>query len=107
MATELNQESHGNTIPAASAGAGTFTTGGASGHQESESRELIPGTPALVEEIVARLRAGESFNNPSYTELVNAALGGSRMQGTFSSKYAYDVLETAVNRLVLTTTLAR
>ena len=44
---------------------------------------------------------GTSFNNRSFSELVNGALGGSRMQGTFSAKYAYDVLEAALNRFIL------
>lgn len=101
MATEFNQGTHGNSDPVAGAGAGAFAPGGASDTAEADSRELLPGTPALVEEIKARLRAGESFNNRSFSELVNGLLGGSRMQGTFSAKYAYDVLESALNRFIL------
>jgi hypothetical protein len=74
------------------------TAGGASPHT---SAELLPGTRELIAAVRHRLLAGYIFNNPTFTELTAEHLGGSRMRGTFSSKYAYDVLEVAVNGLLL------
>ena len=61
------------------------TAGGASPHT---SAELLPGTRELIAAVRRRLLAGYVFNNPTFTELTAEHLGGSRMRGTFSPKYA-------------------
>ena len=99
MSTEF-KDTHGNS-QAAGAGTGAFTPAGATDSADVDSDELLLGTRELIEEIKRRLRAGTAFNNRSFSELVNGSLGGSRMQGTFSAKYAYDVLEAALNRFIL------
>jgi hypothetical protein len=100
MATEFNQEGLGNS-QAAGAGTGVFAHVGTPDSVEVDAHDLLPSTLELVGEIKRHLRSGLSFNNRSFSELANCALGGSRMQGTFSAKYGYDVLEAALNQLIL------
>ena len=100
MATEFNQEGLGNS-QAAGAGTGVFAHVGTPDSVEGDAHDLLPGTLELVGEIKRHLRSGLSFNNRSFSELANSALGGSRMQGTFSAKYGYDVLEAALNQFIL------
>src|SRR5919205_577338 len=76
------------------------TTGNDSETSHSTA-ELLPGTCELITAVRRRLLAGHVFNNPTFTELTAEHLGGSRMRGTFSPKYAYDVLEVAVNGMLL------
>ncbi len=66
-----------------------------------EQGGLIPGMRELVAELVERLRAGESFDNPALAATADRVLGGSRGRGTYSPRDAYDAMETAVNRLLL------
>jgi predicted RNA methylase len=61
---------------------------------------LLAGTQDLIREIHQRLLAGNSINNRILTELANKAYGGSRAQGTYTARDAYDALETAVNKLL-------
>ena len=46
---------------------------------------------------------GESFDNKRLRELSNQFLGGTRAQGVWTPRDAYDALETAVNKFVLDT----
>jgi len=62
---------------------------------------LIPGTHELIAELTERLSAGEAFDNPKLTLNADRIFGGSRAKGTYSSRDAYDAMETAVNRLLL------
>lgn len=62
---------------------------------------LLPGTESLIEEIERHLTAGEAINNPMLTETADRVFGGSRAQGTYTPRDAYDALETAVNNLLL------
>src|SRR5205814_2166752 len=66
-----------------------------------DSPALLPETRDFINLVKARLRAGASFNNPGNSALANETFGGSRMRGTFSPKYVYDCVETAVNELLL------
>ena len=62
---------------------------------------LIPGTPGLIAELQQRLAAGESFDNPKLSEIADQFFGGTRAQGKYSPRDAYDAMETAVNRYLL------
>jgi predicted RNA methylase len=62
---------------------------------------LIAGTNTLIRELIERLSAGERIDNPKFTETANRNFGGSRAQGTYTPRDAYDALETAVNRYLL------
>jgi hypothetical protein len=65
------------------------------------SADLIQGTGSLIVELIERLSAGESFDNPKLREVADRHFNGSRAQGTYTPRDAYDALETAVNRMLL------
>jgi hypothetical protein len=67
------------------------------------SNHLIRGTEELVQELVQRLRAGESFANLKLKRLADNFFGGVRARGTYTSRDSYDALETAVNKFLLET----
>src|SRR5882724_8611755 len=63
----------------------------------------IQGIHDLINEIAKRLACGESFDNPKLAQIADQAFGGTRAQGVYSSRDAYDALETAVNKYLLET----
>lgn len=63
-----------------------------------EATELVAGTHELVAELQERLRAGEFFDNPKLTEIADRSFSGTRAQGRYTSRDAYDALEIAVNK---------
>src|SRR6266849_3609960 len=65
--------------------------------------EPIQGIHELINEITKRLALGESFDNPKLSEIADQAFGGTRAQGAYTSRDAYDALETAVNKHLLET----
>ncbi len=42
------------------------------------NQELLPGTHELIRELIQRLNAGESFDNPKLKCLAEHAFGGTR-----------------------------
>jgi hypothetical protein len=65
------------------------------------SEQTRKGMHELVEELVVRLSNGESFDNPKLTEIADRVLGGTCAQGVYTSRDAYDAMETAVNKYLL------
>jgi hypothetical protein len=63
-----------------------------------QATELVAGTHELVAELEERLRAGESFDNPKLTEIADGRFSGTRTQGRYTSRDAYDALEIAFNK---------
>ena len=63
--------------------------------------ELVDGMRRLIQQLVTRLAAGERFDNPKFTALADDAFGGTRTQGAYTCRDAYDALEVAVNRFLL------
>ena len=61
------------------------------------NQDLLPGTHELIRELMQRLVSGESFDNPKLRRLAEQSFGGTRAQGVYSPRDAYDALETAVN----------
>jgi hypothetical protein len=61
------------------------------------------GLHALVNELGKRLTLGESLDNRQLRELSNQFLGGTRAQGAWTPRDAYDALETAVNKFLFDT----
>lgn len=55
-----------------------------------QATELVTGTHELIAELQERLRAGESFDNPKLTEIADKSFGGTRAQGKYTSRDAYD-----------------
>jgi hypothetical protein len=63
-----------------------------------QATELVAGTHALIAELQERLSAGQSFDNPKLTEIADKSFSGTRAQGRYTSRDAYDALEIAVNK---------
>lgn len=61
---------------------------------------LIAGTHQLIAEMREQLEAGERFDNRRFTEAAERHFGGSRAQGCYTPRDAYDALETAANMLL-------
>lgn len=75
---------------------------GAMPRQPGRFAHALPrGTDALVLELKERLAGGERFNNPRLAEIANEILGGTRAEGTFTTRDMYDAAEAAVNLLLL------
>jgi hypothetical protein len=68
---------------------------------------LIDGSQELVQDLVRRLRAGESFDNMKLKRLADKFFGGIRAKGTYTSRDCYDALEAAVNKFLLETIAAK
>jgi len=62
---------------------------------------LIPGMHELIDDLVRRLHAGESFDNPKLAELAKESFRGTRARGTYTARDAYDAFEVAVNKFLL------
>src|SRR5262245_6136339 len=63
--------------------------------------DLITGTSDLIRELIERLSNGEAIDNPKLTETAKRHFGGSRAQGTYTPRDAYDAMEAAANRYLL------
>lgn len=59
---------------------------------------LLRGTAELIRELQQRLAAGESFDNPKLTKIADRVFGGSRAQGRYNPRDAYDAFEVAVSK---------
>jgi len=68
---------------------------------------LSPGFHALIVDLQNRLAKGESFDNPRLNEIAENAFGGTRAQGVYTCRDAYDAQETAVNKHLLETHAAK
>src|SRR3954451_3398342 len=55
----------------------------------------------LVDELEERIQKGESFDNPKLTETADRVFGGTRAEGKYTARDAYDALEVAVNNYLL------
>lgn len=63
-----------------------------------EPPELVSGTRDLIKTLKARFDSGEGVkDNPTLTRLADEAFKGTRARGTYTSRDAYDTLETALN----------
>ncbi|CAN5434950.1 hypothetical protein BH20ACI3_BH20ACI3_18840 [soil metagenome] len=68
-----------------------------------QTTDLVPDTHELVTELQERLSAGESFDNPKLTKIADKRFGGTRGQGKYTSRDAYDAFEVAVNKYLAQT----
>lgn len=73
---------------------------------KQETTDLLAGTQELVSELQERLQAGESFDNRKLTQVAEKRFSGSRAQGRYTPRDAYDALEVAVNKHLLETNAA-
>ena len=70
------------------------------------TEQLSTGLHALIVDLKDRLANGESFDNPKLNELAEKAFGGTRAQGVYTCRDAYDAQEAAVNQYLLETHVA-
>jgi P-loop containing NTP hydrolase pore-1/C-terminal domain on Strawberry notch homologue len=89
------------TNPARDAAATAPPPGATTWQPRRFAHALPQGTDALVLELKERLATGERFNNPRLAEIANEILGGTRAEGTFSTRDMYDAAEAAANLLLL------
>src|ERR1051325_8389945 len=57
----------------------------------------------LVTELEERIGKGEPFDNPKLTKTADRIFGGTRAQGIYTARDAYDALEVAANNYLLQT----
>src|SRR5260370_8808728 len=69
--------------------------------EELMAGAVMPGTEELIDDLVRRLHAGESFDNPKLAELAKESFFGTRARGTYTARDAYDAFEIAVNKFLL------
>lgn len=62
--------------------------------------ELLAGTRELVSDLQERLRAGV-YRQSQLTQVAGERFAGSRAQGRYTPRDAYDALEVAVNKHIL------
>src|SRR6185369_7656546 len=55
----------------------------------------------LIVELEERIEDGEPFDNPKLTRTADRIFGGTRGEGRYTSREAYDALEIAVNNYLL------
>src|ERR1051326_6783747 len=67
----------------------------------ARTNELRCSIDELVEELAERIENGESFDNPKLTETADGAFRGTRAEGKYTARDAYDALEVAVNKYLL------
>ena len=57
----------------------------------------------LIVELEERIEDGEPFDNPKLTRTADRVFGGTRAEGRYTSRDAYDAVEIAVNNYLLET----
>src|SRR5947207_6983451 len=62
---------------------------------------LVCNIHELIAELEERIQDGEPFDNPKSTRTAERVFGGSRGQGKYTPRDAYDALEIAVNNYLL------
>jgi len=65
------------------------------------TKELSTGFHALIVDLQNRLASGESLDNPKLNELAEIGFGGTRAEGVYTCRDAYDAQEAAVNKYLL------
>lgn len=67
---------------------------------EPQATGKLPFHRSLIGEVEAALRHGEKIDNPKLTSLADKAFGGTRADGKYTPRDAYDAVEVAVNRVI-------
>src|SRR5436190_19410743 len=77
------------------------TTSSQSKRRPQSEFRLPPGTLELIAELQTRIANGDLFDNPALTKAADRAFKGTRTQGKYTPRHAYDSLEIAVNGYLL------
>jgi predicted RNA methylase len=67
----------------------------------ARTNPLVCSIHELIVELEERIEDGEPFDNPKLTKTADRVFGGTRAQGKYTSRDAYDALEIAVNNHLL------
>ena len=67
----------------------------------ARTNALVCNIHELITELEERIEDGEPFDNPKLTRTAERVFGGSRAQGRFTPRDAYDAVEIAVNNYLL------
>src|SRR5690242_9262705 len=67
----------------------------------ARTNALVCNIHELVTELEKRIEDGEPFDNPKLTRTAERVFGGSRAQGRYTPRDAYDAVEIAVNNYLL------
>ncbi|HSS21190.1 MAG TPA: strawberry notch family protein [Pyrinomonadaceae bacterium] len=67
----------------------------------ARTNALVCNIHELVTELEERIEDGEPFDNPKLTRTAERVFGGSRAQGRYTPRDAYDAVEIAVNNYLL------
>ena len=67
----------------------------------ARTNALVCNIHELIAELEERIEDGEPFDNPKLTRTAERVFGGSRAQGRYTPRDAYDALEIAVNNYLL------
>src|SRR5215831_2112307 len=71
-------------------------------NRASEAKlQVLPGTSDLITELHALIARGNVLDNPELTKIANRLFRGTRSQGKYTPRHAYDALEIAVNKYLL------
>jgi len=64
----------------------------------ARTNALVCNIHELITELEERIEDGEPFDNPKLTKTADRVFGGSRAQGRYTPRDAYDALEVATNK---------
>ncbi len=67
----------------------------------ARTNALVCNIHELIAELEERIEDGEPFDNPKLTRTAERVFGGSRAQGRYTPRDAYDAVEIAVNNYLL------
>ena len=67
----------------------------------ARTNALVCNIHELITELEERIEDGEPFDNPKLTRTAERVFGGSRAQGKYTPRDAYDAVEIAVNNYLL------
>lgn len=67
----------------------------------ARTNALVCSIHELIVELEERIEDGEPFDNPKLTKTADRLFGGTRAQGKYTSRDAYDAVEIAVNNFLL------
>jgi P-loop containing NTP hydrolase pore-1/C-terminal domain on Strawberry notch homologue len=67
----------------------------------ARTNALVCNIHELITELEERIEDGETFDNPKLTRTAERVFGGSRAQGRYTPRDAYDAVEIAVNNCLL------
>ena len=73
----------------------------------ARTNALVCNIHELITELEERIEDGEPFDNPKLTRTAERVFGGSRAQGKYTPRDAYDAVEIAVNNHLLEKHAAR